>query len=95
MRELDIEQIYSNTLLLDNNPYQFSTLFHEHLHWELILTFSDKPEIQLTLGHGVNGSDIRFNFFLSIHMYMEQACVYTIFGRMPRKHLIFFCLFNI
>ena len=100
MRELDIEQIYSNTLLLDNNPYQFSPLFHEHLHWELILTFSDKPEIQLTLGHGVNGSDIRFQFFfikklfgVTVHVYMEQACVYTILGRMPGKRLIFFvCL---
>ena len=55
--------LFQHSLTLDNNPYQFSPLFHEHLHWELILTFSDKPEIQLTLGHGVNGSDIRFQFF--------------------------------
>ena len=30
------------------------------LYFDLHSLISDKPEIQLTLGHGVNGSDIRF-----------------------------------
>ena len=42
------------------------------LYFDLYSLISDKPEIQLTLGHGVNGSDIRLCYHLS---WMSQKII--------------------
>ena len=45
------------------------------LYFDLYSLISDKPEIQLTLGHGVNGSDIRLCYKLS---WMSQKIINSV-----------------
>ena len=63
----------SRYLLWDCKYFPAMTL--NVLYFDLYSLIADKPEIQLTLGHGVNGSDIRLCYNLS---WMSQKIMYSL-----------------